>query len=145
MNGLRTERQDDADVLHQRCSVRVVGILLLALVFSGCAAFHPLQGVPAPYVPDEYLGPGRSGKKTIDLSLLVRRQPDQYRLAAGDILSVYVPGVLGSLRVVATSAKRRPSICRKARMIRRRSAIRPPSATTARSRFRSSRRSTSMG
>lgn len=79
--------------------VRVIACVLLALAFGGCAACHPLDGVPASYIPDEYLGPTRSGKKTIDLSLLVQRPPDQYRLASGDILSVYVPGVLGSLRV----------------------------------------------
>ena len=69
------------------------------LSFGGCAAFHPVRGVPAPYVPPEYLGPSRSGKKTIDLSLLVQTQPDEYRVAAKDVLSIYIPGVLGSLNV----------------------------------------------
>ncbi|MCA9027783.1 MAG: polysaccharide biosynthesis/export family protein [Planctomycetaceae bacterium] len=73
--------------------------LLLVVALNGCAAFHPVNGVPAAYVPDEYLGPSRSGKKTINLSLLEQRRPDQYRLAAGDVLAVYVPGVLGSLSV----------------------------------------------
>ncbi|MBX3438797.1 MAG: polysaccharide biosynthesis/export family protein, partial [Planctomycetaceae bacterium] len=83
-------------------TVAVFAGLLLAV--SGCAAFHPLSRVPAAYLPDEYHGPSRSGKKTIDLSLLVQRPPDQYRLAAGDILSVYIPGVLGSLQVAPTGA-----------------------------------------
>lgn len=74
-------------------------LLLLCSSWPGCAAFHPIRGVPAPYVPPEYLGPSRSGKKTIDLSLLVQTQPDQYRVAAGDTLSIYIPGVLGSLTI----------------------------------------------
>ncbi|MCA9073627.1 MAG: polysaccharide biosynthesis/export family protein [Planctomycetaceae bacterium] len=74
-------------------------VLLALASLNGCAAFVPLHGVPAAYVPDEYLGPSRSGKKTINLGLLEQRRPDQYRLAAGDVLSVYVPGVLGSLGV----------------------------------------------
>ena len=74
--------------------------MLLAIVsLNGCAAFAPLHGVPAAYVPDEYLGPTRSGKRTINLGLLEQRRPDQYRLAAGDVLSIYVPGVLGALNV----------------------------------------------
>ncbi|MGD9857830.1 MAG: polysaccharide biosynthesis/export family protein [Planctomycetaceae bacterium] len=101
MNVPGTERTGNSTAPRAGRSVRVCSGLLLTLVFSGCAAFHPLQGIPASYVPDEYLGPSRSGKKTIDLSLLVQRPPDQYRLASGDILSVYVPGVLGSLRIAA--------------------------------------------
>ena len=82
----------------RRCSWVLVGLMLISAM-HGCAAFHPIHGVPAAYVPDEYLGPSRSGKKTIELSLLVQSQPEQYRLDRGDILAVYIPGVLGSLRV----------------------------------------------
>ncbi len=70
---------------------------LAVLIAPGCAAFHPLRGVPASYLPCEYRGPSRSGKKTIDLSLLVRRPPAAYRVDSGDVLSVYIPGVLGKL------------------------------------------------
>lgn len=73
--------------------------VLVVVTLNGCAAFHPVRGVPAPLVPPEYLGPSRSGKKTIDLSLLVQTQPDEYRVAARDVLSIYIPGVLGVLNV----------------------------------------------
>lgn len=68
----------------------------LGLLASGCTAFHPVRGVPASYLPAQYAGISRDNMRTIDLSLLVRNPPDQYRVAAGDVISIYVPRVLGS-------------------------------------------------
>lgn len=56
---------------------------------------HPVRGVPASYLPDEFEGPKRSGKRTINPSLLVQTPPVEHRIAAGDVLSIYIPGVLG--------------------------------------------------
>lgn len=64
------------------------------LSLSGCAAFRPVEGIPARYVPDEVKAPSRSGKKTIDLSLLSQTQPSVYRLDAGDVLAIYIEGVI---------------------------------------------------
>ena len=61
---------------------------------SGCAAFRPIEGIPARYVPDEVKAPSRSGKKTIDLSLLSQTQPRVYHLDTGDVLAVYIEGVI---------------------------------------------------
>jgi len=71
------------------------GLLLASLVLTGCNALNPVRGVPASYLPTEFEGPSRGGKKTINLGMLTRRPPDQHRVAAGDVLSIYVPGVLG--------------------------------------------------
>ncbi len=71
----------------------VAGLFLLAL--SGCAALHPLDGLPARYLPDEYRAPRRSGRKTIDLSLLAQRPPAEYRVDSGDVLGIYIPNLLG--------------------------------------------------
>lgn len=62
---------------------------------AGCSALHPLSGVPASYFPHEMRGDHRSGKETIDLSLLAQTPPRQYLLDAGDVLGVYIEGVLG--------------------------------------------------
>ena len=71
------------------------GVLLSSMIsLSGCAAFRPIEGIPARYVPDEVKAASRSGKKTIDLSLLSQTQPSVYRLDAGDILAVYIEGVI---------------------------------------------------
>lgn len=73
--------------------------LLMAVIslLPGCAAFHPIRGVPASYVSDEFLSESREGRRQIDPSLLVRARPDQHLVAGGDVLSIYVPRVLGSL------------------------------------------------
>lgn len=68
--------------------------LCLPLVM-GCAAFHPIKGLPARYMPDEFRGPSRSGKETIDLSLLRQSPPATHLVDTGDLLSIYIEGVLG--------------------------------------------------
>ncbi|WP_437205286.1 polysaccharide biosynthesis/export family protein [Planctomicrobium sp. SH664] len=73
------------------------GLCLIALLAPGCTALHPVRGVPAAYLPDQFYGPSRENKQTINLSLLERSPPDQYRVAAGDVLSIYIPRVLGKL------------------------------------------------
>lgn len=70
------------------------GALIGTLSLSGCAAFRPIDGVPARYVPDEVKAPLRSGKKTIDLSLLSQTQPSVYHLDAGDVLAISIEGVM---------------------------------------------------
>ncbi|MCA9015299.1 MAG: polysaccharide biosynthesis/export family protein [Planctomycetaceae bacterium] len=74
--------------------------LLLSLSLNGCAAIHPLKGVPAQYLPTEYRGEVRSGKETIDLSLLRQPAPKHYLLDSGDVLGVYIEGVLGQFKEV---------------------------------------------
>lgn len=97
-------RTDDAprSTLHVRRSgsagrQAAAALLLLAFLAGspGCAAFRPLDGVPARYLPGDFEGPRRSGKETIDLSLLRQRPPEHYRVDAGDVLGIYIEGILG--------------------------------------------------
>lgn len=69
-------------------------ILMAAAAAPGCAAFRPIRGVPASYMPTEFQAVSREDHRTINLGMLVRR-PQEHRVAGGDILSVYIPGVLG--------------------------------------------------
>lgn len=137
MDGLMVERQAHRE--GTRCSLAraVCCLLLLGGLFSasGCAAFHPIRGVPARYLPDEYRAQSRAGKRTIDLSLLVRRAPDQYRVAAGDVLSVYVPACSAACRRIwKRRAKSRRFFLRCGTGISPRSDIRFASGMTTRSR-----------
>jgi protein involved in polysaccharide export with SLBB domain len=81
---------------------RSVGVIrrLWAACFSwalmGCAAWFPNPGVPARMVSPEVLGFPREAFKTIDLSLLRQSPPAEYRLDSGDIVGVYIDGVLGA-------------------------------------------------
>ncbi len=71
------------------------GALVVPLC-SGCAAFHPIDGVPARYLPDEFKSPHRDDTVPIDLSLLKQTPPKDYLIDAGDVLGVYVESVLGN-------------------------------------------------
>ncbi len=66
---------------------------------AGCAAFHPIQGIPARYLPEEFRGPSRAGKRTIDLSLLKQTPPGAHRVDSGDVLGIYIEGVLGDRKL----------------------------------------------
>jgi protein involved in polysaccharide export with SLBB domain len=53
------------------------------------------SGVPASRVPPELLGKPKDGEETIPLAMLGQPTPETYRLAPGDILGVWIEGVLG--------------------------------------------------
>ena len=69
----------------------------IAASAPGCAALHPIRGVPVDELALDLMTESRTNKATIDLSLLTRSQPEEYRVGPEDILSIYVPGVLGTL------------------------------------------------
>lgn len=81
-------------VMRRLVRVAICGALLGSLCLAGCAAFRPIDGIPARYVPDEVKAPVRSGKKTINLSLLSQTQPSVYHLDTGDVLAISIEGVM---------------------------------------------------
>ncbi len=74
-----------------------LGILIFSTGMSGCAAltFPAADGVPARLVPPELLAPSRTDEQPLVLTLLGQPRPQVYRVAAGDVLAVYVDGILG--------------------------------------------------
>ncbi len=76
-------------------SLLAVGMLLAS---SGCTALlAPVSGVPASRLPPELLAEPRADRQPIDLSRLVRPAMGDYRLDHGDVLGVYIKGVLGPI------------------------------------------------
>lgn len=71
------------------------GLCLLLLWQSGCAAFRPVHGVPARYLPEDMKSGLRSGRKTIDLSLLRQPPPRAHLIDSGDVLGIYIEGFVG--------------------------------------------------
>ena len=74
----------------------LIAILIVALT-SGCASVtNPVaNGVPVRRLPPELLaGPEREQMQTIPLTLLGQDPAEEYALAAGDVLGVFVGGVL---------------------------------------------------
>ncbi|MBX3443091.1 MAG: hypothetical protein KF774_11855 [Planctomyces sp.] len=96
------DRQDHPTTLRWAgCGRWLAGLAIVGcLALPGCAAFRPIRGIPASHAPAELLGESREGARTINLSLLTRRPQDQYRVEAGDILAVYIPGLLGPRTVI---------------------------------------------
>ncbi|MBV9122974.1 MAG: polysaccharide biosynthesis/export family protein [Planctomycetes bacterium] len=71
--------------------------LAASAFFSGCAALtNPVaDGVPVRELPPELLGPSKEGMVPLPLNALGQRRPDLYRLGPGDVLGVWIEGVLG--------------------------------------------------
>ncbi|HUG89371.1 MAG TPA: hypothetical protein VML55_00970 [Planctomycetaceae bacterium] len=69
----------------------------LAAVLAGCSAHRPIKGIPVSELPEEWRHPitYRSARQTIDLSLLRQTPPAEHRVDAGDVLGIYIEGVLG--------------------------------------------------
>ena len=80
----------DVSAGRDRFSGRLLAALLLVATGTGCAAFRPVRGVPASYMPVEYKAATREHERTINLGMLVRNRPadHQHRVEAGDILTV---------------------------------------------------------
>lgn len=82
-----------------RIGKATVALILFAALAAeqGCAALsNPLaNGVPVRRLPPELLGESKEGMQRIPLTLLRQPPPPAYKLAAGDILGIWIEGVLG--------------------------------------------------
>ena len=86
----------EATATSRRLMVRGFALAILCLT-SGCASLtNPVaNGIPARLLPEELLAEPKAALKPIPLTWL-RTPPDaDYKLAAGDVLGVFVDGVLG--------------------------------------------------
>lgn len=77
-----------------RCAA-IVSVVSISTLLSGCAAFRPMDGVPARYLPNELRGCSKESMQMIDLSLLRRRPEAEYRVDSGDVLAIYIENILG--------------------------------------------------
>lgn len=75
---------------------RIVPLVLVVAPLLGCAASHPLRGVPASQTSWENRAWERSGRDTIDLTMLGQQSPPEHLCDVGDTLGIYIDGVLGS-------------------------------------------------
>mgnify|MGYP003662850310 CR=1 FL=1 len=66
-----------------------------AAALSGCAAFtQPIDGVPANRLPPEFFAEPKNDLVPVDVALLSLEPPRDYLISGGDILGVYIEGVL---------------------------------------------------
>lgn len=98
MNARQSDRDSNLQTARD-CRLPSAAPVLLCItvvsLLSGCAAFRPIDGVPARYLPDELRGCSKESMQMIDLSMLRRRSDPQYRVDSGDVLAVYIENILG--------------------------------------------------
>lgn len=72
-------------------------VVCLPILLAGCAAIsNPVgDGIPVRFLPDEAFGESKDAYKQIPLSYLRQPAPEIYRLAAGDVLGIWIEGILG--------------------------------------------------
>lgn len=76
-------------------------LVCLALAAGGCTSvLSPISSVPASRVPPELLVSPRANLIPIDLAQLRQDAPEEYLLDTGDVLAVYIEGVLGNVENV---------------------------------------------
>ena len=84
---------------ERACTWKLAPLILLAAFagLPGCAALsNPVaNGVPVRRLPPQLLGESRENKQTLPLALLRQPPPEHYLLASGDVLGVWIEGVLG--------------------------------------------------
>jgi protein involved in polysaccharide export with SLBB domain len=95
---IATSASLEARLTRRPVSARtIVAVCMVCWALGGCASLtNPVaEGVPAHLVSPDYLGRPREELRTIPLTYLRQKPPEVYRLAAGDVLGVYIEGVLG--------------------------------------------------
>src|SRR6516165_3623966 len=80
-------------------ALRLTAWLLLALgaCAGGCASWtNPVaDGVPVRRLPADFFPTPKAEFKTIPLTALRQPPPDVYRLDKGDVVGIYIEGILG--------------------------------------------------
>ena len=88
-------RRSQTSVLRMRQALSTALLLCGTSWLSGCSTItQPISGVPARRVPPQFLATPKNNLVPIDIARLSQEPPRQYLLDGGDILGVYVEGVL---------------------------------------------------
>ena len=70
-------------------------IVMATLVQSGCSSLTtPISGVPAKRLPPQFFATPKNNLVPIDISRLTQEPPREYLLDKGDILGIYIEGIL---------------------------------------------------
>ncbi len=78
-----------------RSAVKAAAACVLVSAMTGCTALtQPIDGVPAERLPSEFFAEPKNDLVPVDISLLSLEPPREYQIGPGDILGVYIEGVL---------------------------------------------------
>lgn len=74
----------------------VLGLAISCLGSTGCMSLlSPIYGVPAHRLPSQFLAQPKNNLLPIDVSRLRQEPPPAYLIDSGDVLGIYIEGVLG--------------------------------------------------
>lgn len=74
---------------------RLLAAIMLSSCFTGCTSLlAPIHGIPVRDIPGHLLGERRADYTQVPLALLRMEQPEDYTLDKGDILGIYIEGVM---------------------------------------------------
>lgn len=78
-----------------RQSLLAVAALGLLALSTGCTSLmSPISGIPVEAVPPQLLGEPRNNLIPVPLALLRQEVPEEYLLDKGDILGIYIEGIM---------------------------------------------------
>ncbi len=80
--------------------VLLLSCLCVWVSLAGCSAFKPLHGIPVQALPWEERGISRENMETIDLLRLGQTPPAAHFVDSGDVLAIYIEGILGRIEDV---------------------------------------------
>lgn len=90
----RQHRSTSTSTRRRRLSM-LLATTIASVVMSGCTALtQPIDGVPAKRLPPQFFAPPKNNAVPVDISLLSLEPPREYQIDKGDILGVYIEGVL---------------------------------------------------
>jgi len=68
---------------------------MATVIMGGCSSLmQPIDGVPASRLPPQFFAEPKNNAVPVDISLLSLEPPREYQIDKGDILGVYIEGVL---------------------------------------------------
>jgi protein involved in polysaccharide export with SLBB domain len=77
------------------CRMGWVGMAMLSVFSAGCTTItQPISGIPAQRLPPQFLAQSKANLVPLDPSRLAQEPPREYLLDEGDILGVYIEGIL---------------------------------------------------
>ena len=80
---------------RRRRRAMALAATLATVVLGGCTTLtQPISGVPVNRLPPQFFAPPKNNLVPVDISLLSSEPPREYQIDKGDILGVYVEGVL---------------------------------------------------
>ncbi len=97
-NPMTNSKQNRFAIRNLRNAIRkcsIVGLIATSTIATGCSSItQPLSGIPARRLPPQFFTPTKSNLVPLEPSRLAQEPPRNYLLDSGDILGIYIEGIL---------------------------------------------------